>query len=58
MYLLDTYIPKLYEDKNFDEEWKKFIRRAERVNKNISASIYDNFVNYCFVGSTFTFKKI
>lgn len=58
MYLLDTYVPKVFEGKNLEQEWSRFKRRAEAVNNKISISFYNNLVNYCFVGSSVKFQKI
>lgn len=58
MYLLDTYVPRLFEGKNLEQEWNKFARRAEAVNNKITTSVYSNLINYCFVGSTLKFQKM
>lgn len=58
MYLLDTYVPKIYERRCLEEEWERFKWRARKVDDGIRGGVYRNFVDYCFVGSTVKFQKI
>lgn len=58
LYLLDIHIAKLCEGRSLEEEWQKFIRRADQVNRHVSNSLYEKVINYCFVGSTLKFKNI
>jgi hypothetical protein len=51
-------VHKLFEHKSIEEEWSKFMRRAEIVSKSISTSLYASILDFCFIGSTPKYQKM
>ena len=58
MYLLDSYVPKLYRGYSVEEEWQKLKAKAEEVNKKLHVSLSTDLVDFIFVGSTPKYQKI
>lgn len=58
MYLLDSYVPKLYRGYSVEEEWQKLKAKAEEVNKKLHVSLSTDLVDFIFVGSTSKYQKI
>lgn len=58
MYLLDSYVPKLYRGLSVEEEWQKLKAKAEEVNKKLHVSLSTDLVDFIFVGSTSKYQKI
>lgn len=58
MYLLDTYVPKLYRGSTIEEAWKKVKEKAGEIDWKNCSSLSSDIIDYLFVGSTAQFQKI
>ena len=58
MYLLDSYVPRLYKGCALDEKWRTLKARAESVDKTLTSTFSIELMDYIFVGSTTKYQRV